>query len=264
MYLILWTLLLLYVFTIKVPLLYSALCLAVYLFWWFDGRQYSGDGRWPAFQSFRLWAWLSPVEYEYVSQTDLEHTDGRRLYLVMDGTSLVWPMGMHGGQLRLKRPVHYVVQPALLWIPLVREWLQWTGAVTTGRHVSLTDLVTRLFDTGRNVCCLATEDNTALLELCRQQAVQVVPVVVRGEEERYRTVDCAFAQDWFYRPQVYWYRLFSVNKPPPLTVTFCSLYNASLYEDVVKLDEAVKQAVENVGGRPPPVAVVAAKATKGN
>ena len=283
MYLFVATLVIAYVFLVRLSLWYTACIAFVYLFWWFDGRQCTGDGRWPAFQSFRPWSWLSPIEYEYSSRVDVEQTDGKRLYVFIGGTSLVWAMGMHGNQIRFRRPVHYVLPPPMLWVPFIREWLLWTGAVTVTHAVPFNDLVLDLLGTGRSVCYAPVqfvepqEDLEAdidsryptndVLDLCRVNEMQIVPVVVHGERERYRIIDVPVVQGWFQRhlgyafPRIYWYRLFHATRPMPVTVTFGPLLNASLYNDAQTLRDAMKQTVENIGTKS--VSTVPTKATKG-
>lgn len=57
----------------------------------------------------------------------------KRLYVLVPGDtliSLVWGIGLHGDQLPFAEHLHYVVPPILLWIPILRDILMWTGAIT--------------------------------------------------------------------------------------------------------------------------------------
>lgn len=171
---------------IKVIHVYILCAFAFFYVWsYLDGKEYTGERHWPLFRNLVVWKWLSPVEY--VLPSDVK---GKRLYFMIPCATpipLIWGIGLHGGELKFHYPIHYIVPPLYLWLPVVRDVLMWTGAVTYSRHNSiyaLNTVILDLLDRGRSVCYCpsnyfsAAEDDmesqiqsrypsTELLTLCR-------------------------------------------------------------------------------------------------
>ena len=137
----------------------TALCTLVYMLWYMDGKEYTGERHWPQFRRFALWRYLSPVQHCVFNDADLNGIDyqTRRIYALLPGDTLVssvWGIGMHGGALsHFADRMHYVVPPIFMWIPLLRDVLLWTGAITYHpRKRPLKDVLLALLHANRSVC----------------------------------------------------------------------------------------------------------------
>lgn len=131
----------------------------IYGLWYFDGKEYTGERRWEGFRNLRLWKWLSPIEYTFANHTDLSlmNANVKRLYVLIPGDtyiSLIWGIGLHGGHLLpFSSKLHYVVPPIFMWIPLLRDVLLWTGAVTYhSKKRPLDTVILELLQANRSVC----------------------------------------------------------------------------------------------------------------
>ena len=189
-----------------------------------DGREYTGEGRWEWFRSLHYqwlglglsWRRWSPVEYA-VAKSALAHGGGgggkapSRMFVFTGCCTpmpLIWGVGLHGGRLStgdFEQPLHYILPPPYFWVPLLREFLMWTGAVT----YSLSDprrgemaVLRTLLAQGRWVCYApslfsATADDgdrpprDDLLMHLRDSGVgaQLVMVTVQDERARYGVLD---------------------------------------------------------------------------
>lgn len=139
----------------------TLICLLVYMLSYWDGKEYTGERHWPGFRRcFGLWRWLTPVSYQIINEADLAAIthETPRLYVLLPGDtpmSSVWGIGLHGGALapRISDRLHYVVPPLFMWIPVLRDVLLWSGAVTYHpRKRPLTDVLLDLLLSNRSVC----------------------------------------------------------------------------------------------------------------
>ncbi|MBX9637193.1 MAG: hypothetical protein K2Q45_06550 [Nitrosomonas sp.] len=231
--------------------------LLLYALWYFDGREYTGERRWDAFRRLRLWRWLSPVEYiiSESSRKDLELTNAavKRLYIMIPADtyiSLIWGIGLHGGKLSpFAQRLHYVVPPIFMWIPLLRDVLLWSGAVTYSEKRPLDTIILELLQSNRSVCYCPSgffnlgakeEDpetgrlilptpcpSEEMFSFARQEKLQWVPVVTHGERRRYLIVERFVAvQKFFYErigypfPLIFFLKIFNKTRPPLLSQQF--------------------------------------------
>jgi hypothetical protein len=202
--------------------------LLIYALSYWDGKEYTGERRWTWFRQLRVWRYLSPVEYTFTSVKELSlvNHQTRRVYvMVPDGggtlVSLVWGIGLHGGELApaFAERLHYVVPPLFMWVPLLRDVLLWTGAVTFHpRKRPLDSVVLELLHCNRAVCIPTTSPqgdvvgidieaghglsplpspppqagevirsvlSDDILSFARAEKIQLVPIVTHGEHRRY-------------------------------------------------------------------------------
>lgn len=251
---------------------------AFYLMWYLDGKEYTGERRWEAFRSLRIWSWITPVDIELADRNDLQSVSGKRLFVFVHcytPSSLIWSVGLHGGVLKFKNTIHYMVPPIFMWIPIVRDVLLWTGAITYSlhnerhcKHSILSDILSQ----GRSVAYVPSnfadkmgndleaniesrypsEETTKLLI---EENMQLVPVVVQGEFERYRIIQQTYIkqiQSFFYKhleygfPLCYWYRWYASSRPLPVRVQFGPLMSAQVYTTPQQLKEALKDKVSRL------------------
>lgn len=237
----------------------------IYALWYFDGKEYTGERRWDAFRQLRIWTWLTPVQYVFPHRADMTQTMCKRLFVfptALTPSSLIWGIGLHGGQLTMNQPLHYIVPPVYMWIPFLRDVLMWTGAVTYSLHNtelnSKTRVIESLLEHGRAVAYspsnffnhLYVDDLEASIEhryptddvlnYCIRQSVTLIPVIVNHEHERYRIVlhpkiqtlqRRLYAYLEYPLPFCYWYRLFNRKRPPKIVLNIGHAMSCNLYAD---------------------------------
>lgn len=266
MYLLLCLLLVAYTLVACVNMYLLVFFLLIYALSYWDGKEYTGERRWSAFRSLRLWQWLSPIEYAPLTphqERDLNLVSARvrRLYVMVPGdtiVSLVWGVGLHGGRLQptVADKLHYIVPPAYLWIPILRDVLLWTGAITYhSTKRPLNGILLDMLNSNRSVCYCPSElanvvltpssssggrggedeeeglgggvihspcPDDEILSFALEETIQLVPVVVHGEQRRYHIFRLAWVQSFFYRhigypfPLVFFPRICNKQRPPLL------------------------------------------------
>jgi len=215
-----------YVFIYHVPIYWTILCAVFYVLWYLDGTEYTGERRWPAFRTLSLWRTLSPVGTRTISNMEQLCVGGkrtRRIYVMLPCDtvlSAVWGVGIHSGALPFAETLHYMVPPLLLNIPVLRDVLLWSGAVTWHAKKRPQDTVLLdLLNSGRSVCVFpsnfanvikpqfdaevadagaAMEDlelgvgritvsglSEELLSFARTEHVELVPIMMHNERRRY-------------------------------------------------------------------------------
>lgn len=264
----------------------SLVILIIYLLWYFDGKEYTGERRWEALRSLGVWQWVSPVQYVFPNKSDIGQTRGKRLFIFpacLTPSPLIWGIGLHGGALPFNQPIHYLVPPIYMWIPFLRDVLMWTGAVTYSlhnTHHSKQAVIQELLDNGRVVAyCPSNFFNPhdkphdleaniehryptdQVFQYCIAESVSLIPIIVQGEHERYHIV-CnrpwlRATQSFFYAkleyalPLCYWFKLFSSRRPPQVMLKVgpsmtCNLY-AGQPDGLEKLRKALLETVSQLG-----------------
>lgn len=212
------------------PFLFALLYVPLY---YQNDREYNGKMQWKGFRSLFLWRWLSPVSYP----EQPEHVG--KLYVLVPGytlASLVWGIGLHGG--RMPRKLLYIVPPGIMYVPILREFLLWSGAISyhpTRRP--LNDVLQKVIARGYSVCYspallhLNDEDLEAvagldgeMLGFARSSGVSIHAVAIHKEKERYHLLPLPRVQKFMFKhimypfPHIYLYRFLSNKKPPMLTL----------------------------------------------
>ena len=249
----------------------------IYLLSYVDGKEYSGERHWPLFRGLQIWKWVSPIEYVIPNKTEIGNIVGKRIFIILPCATpapLIWSLGLHGNQIIFGRTTHYIVPPIYMWIPLVRDVLLWTGAVTYSPFDrdgprSLHNIILDLLNGNRWVCYSPSNFNTMLsddesqietafpspemLDFCISEKIQIIPIVVQREHERYRIVQWQWLrkiQAFFYAkidyclPLVFWLRFFSNTPPPPLLVQVCSSVDCQLYGNADVLLQILREKVD--------------------
>jgi hypothetical protein len=225
----------------------TVLFLFLYLLWYMDGSEHRGNRSWEAFRSLSLWKRLTPITH--IASSTFHSDTTPRLYVVLPSdtyVALFWGFGLHGGNMQGR--LLYVVPPIYMWIPVLRDVLLWSGAITYGKKMSLTLLLqTALQKDTSSVAFYASltsdsfvpvaEDMTDametqtqaisddMLDFVLQRNVSLCAVVVCKEHERYwiprikgglqRAAWTRFRHPF---PLVCCYRGYFARTPPPAVI----------------------------------------------
>jgi len=274
----------------------------LYVLWYRDGKEYSGERRWEGFRNCALWNYLSPARFTASSTTDMNHAQ-RRLFVVVPCTTPapLWWMAVHGGRLPTTLNLCYMLPPIFFSIPWLRDVLMWSGGVTykgtawrtvwrerlTPEEKEARDKARRnsaildLLNANRSVCYTPSgfrdvlnefdDDNleagvtTAspddeLFQFAIANDVQIIPVVVTGEKQRYRIVAGSRWLRWVHSktvpffgypvPLLFWTRIFSSRRPPPLEIHIGPVIHCKIYEQVETLSKAFRENVTRLRNIP--------------
>lgn len=266
-------LLLLYlVLLYALPLWLSVLFVLLYALSYWDGKEYTGERHWLAFRQWWVWRRWAPAnrQYQLANPKDLSAVNYRsmRVYVLLPGrtlSSLFWGLGLHGGALNpFGERLHWVVPPLLMAIPLLRDVLLWAGAVTWHpKRLPLMDLILRLLRSDRSVCfcpCLfpsATYEqggsipmDEELFRFALEHEIELVPVVVHNERERYRIWSVPRLQEWSRsRCCGYPWPQFAVlqNRSSPIVITFGPILHCTKrYVNATKLAESFSAGLRSL------------------
>lgn len=254
------------------PRFYFILFLAlVYLLWYFDGSEYNGRRTWEQFRTLRIWKRLNPVKHMIYNKMELA-TPRRRLFLVcpnMTNLPLIWGYGLHAGMMPSNVDVCYMLPHFLFRIPLLRDFLLWTGAVS-----DKADLI-KLLDSNRSVCYCPNGMRDALytykqsidpnapmtitfppdevFEFAMEKGVHLIPVMVANEVRRYhfayfghslhRMQRVFFKHTGYPFPLVFWAKYFGPRPPPPIEHQIGAPIEARRYESVETLKDAFRETI---------------------
>jgi hypothetical protein len=270
MWLLLWVVTLYALFVHALNIYVSGAAALIYLLWYLDGKEYTGERHWPQFRRFILWRWLNPITYHIPNALDLEqqqHGKLQRIYILRPGNtyfSVLWGIGLHGGKLppKMSERLHWVVPPLLMAIPLLRDILLWAGAVTYHeRKHPLLEVMLGLLNGNRSVCycpaqyantvgegALTAELCTQMLRFAKENATQIVPIVVSGERQRYHILETPSVlrmQRWMLHhagypfPMLVALRCCGQRRPPGLALQFGGIMYSGAYESLEVLQTAL-------------------------
>lgn len=202
-----------------------------------DGDEKLGTRAWPALR--RRFFFGKTVSYYFGNREFFKNSSESFLFVVIGNQTnmaLFHGFGMHGGVFG-DLDVAYMLPSALFSVPLVRDFLLWTGAVEHDAGAGLL----KLLKSGRSVV-YAPAGMAAMVNDVRapdldvfafaiEHNIQVVPVLVENETRRYA----------YYYSRVAWWRqwpfcfcfcprLFGEKPPPKLKLSVCTPIDPRLQE----------------------------------
>lgn len=212
---------------------------AIYGMFWYmlDDAEVTGSRSWTALRNWSFWGpdGLTSVKYYWGEKTALT---GERLVFVVVGNvtnmALISGFGLHGGVFS-HLDICYLLPWPVFRVPLLREVLMWTGAISSGKNVN--SAILGALQRGKSVCYAIDgmhsvlhekghpqhEVGEDLYEFAKREKIRLVPVLVEREHERYAIRQYA-AHPYFLEmsgwpfPFVFGPRIFGDDPPPKLDV----------------------------------------------
>jgi hypothetical protein len=187
-------------FLLWLPWHVAALLLFLYTLRWVDRAEFTGHAAWSAWRSGWWWRLFSPVAEVHLPVTG--EGPAKSIYLVTPCatlSTLFWGMGIG-----TRSGLYYMADSHLFWVPLMRDWFLWSGAVAQTQANVVT-----LLAAGHSVCYAMPPpaadllvDNTTttttnvnelrtllpsdwLLTMAIQEGFKLQIVTVQGEDEQY-------------------------------------------------------------------------------
>lgn len=153
----------------------------LYSLWYFiDTNEYNGTREWRWFRELPVWKKCHNFD---VLCTDKHYQrNSVRVYIFVGCESiypLFWCVGLHGGQ--QNTTMYYVVPPRYMWIPIVRDVLMWSGAITfstSNDAYTYNSVLISMVNAKKSVCCAGIPENDILSVMKHNQAI-FVPVTVQ-------------------------------------------------------------------------------------
>jgi len=252
--------LVLYLIFAEIYFLFSLIFFLLY-FWlkFHDLDEYTGNRAWPYLRSFMF---NPSVTYSFVDKEAFRNVDQKFLFVVVGNLTnmgLISAFGFHGNTFK-DLDLVYLLPRTLFKIPIVRDILLWSGACVNNNE----DTIFRLMNKGKSVVYCPSGMNELLYytENCKQlfekpplelfefilkQQLQVVPVYISNEDQRYwiwkgkyvSKVQKYCSQTWLKWPfpLLFAPRIFGQNPPSKVAVFVGPVINSSLQNSAIKLSE---------------------------
>jgi hypothetical protein len=218
--------------------------LIYFIFWYTSSAAQTGNDAKPGFRSWRVWKAFTAVKYT-ISNEEEFRMDRQLLFILTSPNitqmALISGFGFHGGIFDAI-DVRYIVPSILLKIPLLREILLWSGAVSApglhGRDPEGTIL--QLLKKGKSVAYQPHALTADVFNFAREHKIHIVPVCVNGESERYifwhppivRVIQSFFMRHIQYAlPLIFMPNIFGSQPPPKLEVVIGVPLNPTLHAD---------------------------------
>lgn len=220
------------------------------MFWYMlDDTEDTGNRSWTQIRNWSLWeTGMTAVTYNW---GDREAVNGERLLFVVLGNktnmALISGFGLHGGVFA-HLDLRYILPWPIFRIPILREVLMWTGAISSGKNVN--SIILNMLDKGKSVCYAIDgmrsilhekaqgdlELGEDLFEFAKQKKINLIPVLIEGEEKRYsinRYSTHAYFLDiiGYPFPLLFGPRIFGEDPPPKVEVTIGVPVDPSKFDD---------------------------------
>lgn len=201
------------IFILWAPWHVAALFLLAYTLRWLDRAEETGHLAWPAFRSAFIWRWITPVKERTGDQ--ILQSSSKNIILVTPvphHSTLIWGIGLSS----ISNDVYYTQPWWLFHIPLVRDFLVWSGAVA--------------------------ENEVNMLNVLQQQKSVCYPVIACDEQEQE-----ALAQlpaDWLFQMAIHEQINLIIVIVQGSHFHFATRIQSGVYRDVENLKRAVTDAIQ--------------------
>lgn len=247
----------------------------IYVLYLIDDAWLRGTRAWTHLRHLSFLKRLSPVEYYMGVGGDVFGAEDsprkRYIFMVLPNATnapLIWGFGLHAGRFHKKLKLRYLLPAFLFYIPILRDFLMWTGAVAY-QHGKQWKTITELIQSGHSVAysCNGMLDaftahllkereievqtpDDALFEFARAENVAIVPVLFSGEIERYIfTPQLSFikkVQEFFLHSVGYpWPLLYMCTRQSRLHAQILSPIAPHLFDDIPSFKQEVIQCVKS-------------------
>lgn len=247
--------LLLYVLYARLYFLLTIIFMALYVVLkYYDGDEETGARAWKFLRNRTLFGKSVQYYFGNIQSFDADQPHERMLFVVVGNLTnmgMVHAFGMHGGIFKHVELV-YMLPKVLFKVPILRDFLLWTGAVVHDESAML-----KLLKRGKSVayCPSGMEDllshtnprsddqlvihapNAGVFEFAMKHKVQVIPVLIAGETKRYAIYKSYRLQRWSYErygwpfPLLFFPRIFGNAPPPKIDVQVGYPMDASIQEN---------------------------------
>jgi hypothetical protein len=190
-----------------------------------DGDEYTGNRSWQILRNRTLFG--KSVEH-LIGNPEIFNVKNQQMLFIVIGNltnmGLVHGFGFHGGKIKMRGLV-YTLPDILFKVPLLRDVLLWSGAVSGSSESNLLELMSK----GKSVVYCpagmmdskASAPSNAVFEFAHTNRITVVPVLITGERKRYQIASWPQLQSWSYErfkwpfPFFFFPRIFDKKKRPP-------------------------------------------------
>lgn len=241
--------LLLYVLYARTYFLLTLIFMVLYVVLkYYDGDEETGARAWKFLRKRTLFGKSVQYYFGNIQSFDVDQPHERMLFVVMGNVTnlgMLHAFGMHGGIFEHVDLV-YMLPGIVFKVPLLRDFLLWTGAVVHDEGVML-----KLLKRGKSVayCPLGMQEllshaepaidapNASVFEFAMKHKVQVIPVLISGESKRYAIYRNRSVQAWCYErygwpfPVLLFPRIFGNAPPPKIEVQVGYPMDASIQEN---------------------------------
>lgn len=165
------TLLLVYFYTFEVYFLLTSVGFLWYLTSYRDGNEYTGNRVWPWLRGFGPY-----IKYIWANVNEATGR-GKHIYIISGNVtylSMICGFGLCGKKYFTK--TCYMLPHGVFYVPLLRDVLLWTGAVS-----ERSDII-ELLDKGWSVCT-TEQQHEDIFQYAYARSIHVVPACVTGEEQ---------------------------------------------------------------------------------
>lgn len=228
-----------------------------------DGDEYTGSRSW---KFLRKYTFNRSIEYESVDKDG--YIENERLLFIVLGNitnfSLISGFGLHGGKFA-DIDLNYILPPILFKIPILRDILLWTGAVTyvgTDKIGAVIQLLKKnksiayapagmddlLNYTGTDQETITLQNPTIdLFEFAIKNRIKLVPVLIQGETDRYNIRKnkyihkiqryCLNKIKW---PFPFWFfvKIWNSEPPPKVKMFMGPIMNSEIFTDATALSNS--------------------------
>lgn len=231
------------------------------VFWYYSGAEQTGNESKPLFRSWCFWQKWTAVQYMWANKEEFNITKRTYLFVVMPNATnmaLISGFGLHGGVFKNNMDIHYILPSILFNVPILREFLLWSGACCAKKDKDVEGEILYLLRRGKSVAYCPTgmndyfytEPNTelkldnSLFQFAFTQKVYIVPVLVEREQDRYHIPGTGTKhsiltriQQWTYTklnvpiPLLFIPRIFGQGPPPKMVITIGTSCDPTVHDD---------------------------------
>jgi hypothetical protein len=231
-----------------------------------DHDEYTGARSWKFLRKFTF---NPSVQYTCMDKYGYDNNE-KILFIVMGNMtnfSMFSGFGLHGNVFE-KLDLNYVMPPILFKIPILRDILLWSGAVTYRKEDKVATVL-ELLKRNKSVAYCPSGMNdllkndgeeienptTDVFEFCMKHAIKIVPVLIQGEEKRYHIrrsgwiskvqMYCMAKWGWPF-PLWFFVKCCDKNQPPKVIISMGPIMDCSVYTNSTILSQTFINIINQI------------------